>query len=121
MADDDERSRWQCGPQTADQEVTIDLGTAASVGVVRPALGAFGTDFPRRLVVETSVEGVMWSSAWEGPVLGETIAAALADPRRVPLTIPFERRTARYIRLRQVGRDPTWPWSIAEIEVWSGA
>lgn len=118
--DGDPRTRWQCGPQVADQHVIIDFGTVATVGAVIPALGAFATDFPRRLIVETSVDGSTWMGAWDGPVLAETIAAGLTDPPRVPVTVAFERRAARFVRLRQTGRDPTWYWSIAELEVWSG-
>jgi hypothetical protein len=118
--DGDRRTRWHCGPQDSDQEVTIDLGMQARTGAVVLALGAFTTDFPRRLIVETSADGSNWAAAWNGPVLGETIAAGLADPRRVPVMIPFAPREARFVRLRQVGRDPTWYWSIAELEVWSG-
>ena len=42
------------------QEMTVDLGRVAAVGTVVPALGVFTTDFPRRLIVETSADGATW-------------------------------------------------------------
>jgi hypothetical protein len=120
MTDGDRRTHWQCGPQTADQSVTVDLGGANAVGAVVPALGAYSTNAPRELVVELSQDGVAWEQVWRGAVTSQAIAAGLAEPLRIPLAVAFEPRAARYLRLRQVGRDPTWYWSIAELEIWTG-
>jgi hypothetical protein len=115
MSDDDRRTHWQCGPQTADQSVTVDLGGMFPVGAVVPALGAYPTNAPRELIVELSPDANAWEPVWRGAVTSQAIAAGLADPTRLPLTVMFEPRNARYVRLRQVGRDATWYWSVAEL------
>jgi hypothetical protein len=117
MTDGDRRTHWQCGPQTADQSVTADLGRARSVSAVVPALGAYSTNAPRELIVELSQDGSAWEQVWRGAVTAPAIAAGLADPLRIPLTVAFEPHTARYVRLRQVGRDSAWYWSIAELSI----
>jgi hypothetical protein len=120
MLDGDRRTHWQCGPQTADQSVTADVGRVVSIGAVVPALGAYPTNAPRELIVELSADASAWEQVWRGAVTAQVIAAGLVDPTRLPLRVTFTPRRARYVRLRQVGRDSTWYWSIAELEVWSG-
>jgi hypothetical protein len=71
-------------------------------------------------VVELSQDGNQWREVWRDKVLEETLAAALHDPRTVRVVVPFAAAPARYVRLRQVGRDQTWYWSIAELELWTG-
>ena len=91
------------------------------VGSVVPALGEFYNDFPRRLAVETSLDGEAWQPAWEGSVRWETIEAALLDPVAMRVVVPFAPRPARYVRLRSLSQHDVWYWSIAELEIWSGA
>ena len=115
--DGDPGTRWHCGPQTRDQEVRVDLGAAAPVGAVVAALGAFPNDFPRHLVVETSMDGMAWQPAWGGPVEPAAVVATFRDPKQIPLSVSFQPRAARYVRLRNTGRHDTWYWSIAELDV----
>lgn len=120
VTDGNLETRWECGSQTADQEMTVDLGSAVSVGVLVHSLGPFAEDFPRRLIVETSLDGSSWEPAWDKPLRGPVLAAWMNDRTRMRVVLPFTPRPARFIRLRQVGRDPAHFWSIAELEVWSG-
>lgn len=121
VTDGDLRTRWECGPQEGDEEMTVDLGGLVAAGGVVHSLGPYTMDFPRRFAIETSPDGATWESAWSGTVIDAALAAALEDPRAVRLLLPFRPRAARYIRLRQVGRDRTFYWSVAELEIWSGA
>jgi hypothetical protein len=41
----------------------------------------------------------------------------LRDPATVPLVFGFPATRARWIRLRQLGADPRFHWSIAELAV----
>jgi hypothetical protein len=118
--DGDVGTRWECGPQMPGQTMTADLGRTVTVGTVVPALGLFPTDFPRRLVVETSVDGSTWDDAWDGRPLRETIDAAIREPNAIRTILPFSPRPARYVRIRLASQNDTWYWSIAELEVWSG-
>jgi hypothetical protein len=47
--------------------------------------------------------------------------ASLRDPLANRLVLSFAPRPARYVRLRLRSEDPTWYWSIAELEVWTGS
>jgi hypothetical protein len=116
--DGNPETSWVCGPQTADQQIAIDLGQVVTVGAIVHALGALGADFPRQLAIETSTDGATWAPAWTGSPAGGVLFAALREPRATRLTLTFPARQARLIRLRQTGRDEKNYWSIAEVEVW---
>ena len=113
-------TRWVCGPQIADEQITLDLGTAQTVAAVVHALGTNGADFPRHLIIETSEDGTAWQAAWQGSPAREVLFAAMEAPRRTRAVLTFTPRPARYVRLRQTGRHEVNYWSIAELEVWTG-
>jgi hypothetical protein len=120
LTDGDWTTRWHCGPQTAGQALTIDLGAVAMVTAVVPALGGFRTDQPRGLAVELSVDGLEWREVRNGDVRTEMLDAEIEAPLRNRLVVPFAPGAARYVRLRQTAKDDVFYWSIAELEVWSG-
>ena len=120
ITDGDLRTRWVCGVQQPDQMLIADLGVLARVGMIVHALGSVGGEFPRHLVIETSEDGATWMPAWEGTPAVQALHAALAKPLETRAVIEFAPRTARYVRLRQLSRDGTYAWSLAELEVWSG-
>jgi hypothetical protein len=114
-------TRWVCGVQEADAQIAFDLGSAAPVGTVVHALGPLGADFPRHLVIETSLDGTSWTPAWEGSPAAGVLVAAMEAPRQTRVVLSFTPRPAQYVRLRQTGRHDRNYWSIAELEVWTGA
>jgi hypothetical protein len=118
--DADLDTRWVCGPQVADGELRIDLGRSRTVGAVVHALGSLGADFPRELRIETSSDGAAWEPAWRGSPAANVLSAAIEAPRSTRLMFLFSSRSARYVRLRQIGRHERNYWSIAELEVWTG-
>jgi hypothetical protein len=118
--DADLETRWVCGPQVADGELRIDLGRSMTVGAVVHTLGSLGADFPRELVIETSLDGARWEVAWKGSPAAKVLSAALESPRLTRVVLAFNSRGARHVRLRQLGRHAINYWSIAELEVWSG-
>jgi hypothetical protein len=118
--DDDIDTRWVCGTQVADEWMTIDLGRVTIVGAIAHTLGPLGADFPRELVLDTSTDGAAWESAWQGSPAAAVLSAALESPRLTRAVLPFVPRDARYVRLRQIGRDDGNYWSIAEVEAWTG-
>jgi hypothetical protein len=120
LTDGDVTSAWGCGVQSADHLLVADLGAPSQVGAIVHALGSAGGDFPRQLRVETSLDGTTWSPAWEGSPAAQVLYAAMKSPRETRVVVEFPARTARYVRLVQQGRHQYYPWSIAELEVWSG-
>jgi hypothetical protein len=120
VVDGNLRTRWVCGVQSPDQALTADLGAPATVGAIVHALGSVGGEFPRLLTIETSMDGSTWMPAWEGSPAATVLAAAMAKPLEIRPVLAFAPRTARYVRLRQLAREGTYAWSLAELEVWSG-
>jgi hypothetical protein len=112
---------WVCGPQAGAEWFQADLGTAAGdVAAVRYVLGQWYRNFPRTLVIETSVDGQVWDAAWNGDVIAPTIEGSLIDPLNAPVTVPFSPRPARFIRLRQTGKDAQVNWALPELEILAG-
>jgi hypothetical protein len=120
MLDGDVRTAWGSGAgQDGGEQLVIDLGTEQRVGGLVFRMGAYAFGFPRTLVVESSRDGAAWSHAWEGSTAVATVRAALADPGDVPLTIELRDATARWLRIRQTGREADIPWWIAELGVFA--
>jgi hypothetical protein len=116
--DGDLDTRWMCGPQSGHETFVVDLGHPVDdVALVRYALGRYFKDFPRELIIDTSVDGETWEPGRAGDVVEATIEGAMAEPLRVPATLRFAPRRARYVRLRQVGHDDAVDWSLAELEI----
>jgi hypothetical protein len=116
--DGDLLSRWEAGRgQRPGDSLTLDLGTTRQVRGVELDLGGYVADFPRRLRIETSVDGSSWEERWSGSGGGAALAGALLDARLMPLFFAFTPAPARYIRLTQLGSDPVFYWSVAELKV----
>jgi hypothetical protein len=114
-------TRWVCGPQRGQEWFVADLGMPSdNVTAVRYMLGQHYREFPRVLVVDTSLDGVTWDAAWNGDVIAATIEGSLEEPLTAPATVWFPPRRARYIRLRQTGRDEEIHWSLPELAVLAG-
>jgi hypothetical protein len=97
--------------------MTIDLGSVQRVTGVTLALGPYLADFPRVLAIELSDDRESWTMRWSGRAATLAVAGAVRDPRVVPLTFAFAPEPARWVRLRQLGTDPTFHWSIADLTV----
>jgi hypothetical protein len=122
LTDGDLITRWHTGgPQDPTNELTIDLGSTRLVAGVEQQIGGYVADFPRELVVDTSVDGASWTSAWSGGTALVAFSAALEEPLTVPLRSTFDPRPARYLRLRQTGTEGIYYWSIAELRVFGEA
>jgi hypothetical protein len=118
MLDGDRISRWDTGgPQSPDNEMTIELSENARVTGVEMQIAGYVADFPRHLAIETSLDGLAWIPAWEGEAALTAFSAALEKPLETPLRFPIEPRDARFVRLRQTSRDRTYYWSVAELRI----
>jgi hypothetical protein len=110
---------WVCGPELDEQHLTIDLGSVQTAGAVLHDEGPQAGNFPRRLVIETSVDGTTWLPAWAGNAWGPAISASMRDPRANHIWFVFDPRPARYIRLTHPQEPQHYTWAIADLEVWS--
>jgi hypothetical protein len=110
---------WVCGPELVQQQLTIDLGNVQTAGAVLHDEGPVAGNFPKRLVIETSTDGMSWEPAWSGNAWGPAISAAMRDPKANHIWFVFEPRAARFIRLTHPPEDQHYIWAIADLEVWS--
>jgi F5/8 type C domain len=108
---------WHAGAGPPDPQLQIDLGTPQPVGAVVVSLGRFADGFPRELAVESSRDGRHWSRVFQGPLAAPAIAAALRDPRMVPIVIDVGGGEARYLRLEPLAPHPVTTWSVANLQV----
>ena len=83
----------------------------------RFVLGPYASDYPRILSIETSGDGRSWTTRWNGPTAVRAVVAAEQEPREPPLRFSLANVFARFVRLRQLGSDPKYFWSIAELEI----
>jgi hypothetical protein len=110
-------TRWDSGPQRGQEIITIDLGSLRTVEGVTMTIGRQLSDFPRKLVIERSENGSDWSPAWEGTTALVAFTAAVRHPRDVQLDFSLPSVPARLLRLRQLGQDPVFYWSVFELAV----
>jgi hypothetical protein len=85
----------------------IDMGSNKTVAMVTVQTPAGSTwDYPRGFDLQTSVDGVTWTTG----------ATGIAYGWKRPISITPT--SARYIRITQTGSAPQW-WSIDEVSVFS--
>ena len=114
--DGDLKTRWSGGVQRAAADFTIELEQASHVGQLVTDLGVFWTDFPARLEITVSPDGIAWDRVFLDSAALNAFYGALRQPRVIPLVFPIAHDNVRFIRLRQLG----WSahnWSIAEVHV----
>ena len=113
-------TRWTSGsPQVPGLWYRLDLGRPLTINRIRLRLGESLRDFPRDLETYFSVNGRDWLKAeplnspvyWDGEHLFRERPAGETD-------LVFPDTSVRYIEFRQQGRDPTYYWSIYEIELY---
>lgn len=117
--DGDPTTTWICPPMNTPMELTMDLGVARSVAAFRQHLGQYTWHMPRAMTIETSLDGVAWTVAYEGSVLDAAIDSALAAPRAASLLLSFEPREARYLRVRGESQLRDFHFTMAEAEVYA--
>ena len=93
--------------------VTIaDLGSGTVVRSISFAARWRYADVPERMTVETSMDGIAWSTAWEDWTGALLLTAAIKDQRGVPVEIPLPDVAARFIRIQ-----PSPRWLPGELRV----
>ena len=103
-------------PQHAGEWIELDLGASRAVSGLVYGFGEDASGMPHHLAIEVSHDGVAWESVWQGRGLQYALAAVMRDPRSGGMSIGFEPRPARYLRLRLL-TDAEAQWRIAEIVV----
>ena len=74
------------------------------------------SDYPRGYRVETSEDGVQWRVVAEEPTTHVPITQFLTRSAAF-IEVRFPAASARYLRIVQTGEDPTYWWSIHELDI----
>ncbi len=115
--DGDITTEWHDGPQQLPTHWLIaDIGSAQQVAGITLTLGEWVRDFPRRLAIETSIDGATWTRVWEGNTVGLAILAAVERPRESPMRFSFPSSSARFVRLRTLVEHKNL-WRVAELHI----
>ena len=109
--DGDLRTRWGSGePQRPGMEFSVRFAAPRALRGLRYDLGTFESDAPRVLdVIAELPDGT------ERHLVDRGDAAALRFYAE-PVQLTFEPLTVVAVTFRQLGRDPVFDWSIAELE-----
>lgn len=113
--DDPKTARSTKVEPSANEMLTMDFGGAAPLCGIGLSLGALAKDYPGRLVVELSLDGLEWSSAFDGSTAGFALAGALAQPVDARLEVPLMPVPARFVRLQVSGWSRSERWTLAEL------
>jgi hypothetical protein len=121
MLDGDVATYWSTGrAQKEGDALAIDLAQASTVSRLELDLAQYTLNYPRHLQVAVQ-EGANSAPriVFDDGTAGAALTAALADPKRVPLTIalPPGTRATRLI-LTETSRDMVFYWSISELKVY---
>ncbi|MFI5167101.1 MAG: discoidin domain-containing protein [Thermoanaerobaculales bacterium] len=110
-------TRWHTDAQHAGDYFQLDFGAIRHVRGVSLLLGEFPWDYPRGYRVEASLDGEQWSRIAERGTANLPVRSFLT-PTRLGVDITFPATTCRYLRVTNLGSDPSVYWSIAEIIPW---
>lgn len=117
MLDGNRITRWDTsGAQSPGDQIVIDLGAAALIAGVELQVAGYVSDFPRELAIDVSDDQAAWRQVWSGSTGLLAVMAAIEDPLNIPLRIPLD-ASGRYVRLRQLGTDQIYYWSVAELRL----
>ena len=119
LTDGQVSSRWTTGaPQQVGDEVIITLQQPALVQGLEMDLGEIPFDYPRGLRVVAEADGEPARVVWEAEIAGRAVRAALDDPARTAVFVPFsDGVVARRLVLTVTRPSPDAFWSMAEIRV----
>lgn len=109
---------WTTPPrQKAGDELVLALGPGARPCALLMSFANFRDRYPRKLIVETSDDGVAWTIVATQRTAGLTIRAAIVDPEHVTISIPLEPSTGRLLRMRLDESLPIVPWTFTDVAV----
>ena len=119
--DGNDATRWLSGTQQDGTEwIQVAFDRPRRPAFLRLVMDrrSFG-DYPRRLEIEGSVDGVTFTPLVAGSVLTPLALSLVEQPVSPRIDLRLPPTEVRYLRLRQTGRAVrNWYWSVHEIRVW---
>ena len=119
--DGNDATRWLSGTQQDGTEsIHIAFDRPGRPSFLRLVMDrrSFG-DYPRRLEIDGSLDGVTFTPLVAGSVLTPFALSLVEQPVSPRIDLGLPPTEMRYLRLRQTGRAVrNWYWSVHEIRVW---
>ena len=119
--DGNDATRWLSGTQQDGTEwIQVAFDRPRRPAFLRLVMDrrSFG-DYPRRLEIEGSIDGVTFTPLVAGSVLAPLALSLIEQPVSPRIDLPLPPTEVRYLRLRQTGRAVrNWYWSVHEFRVW---
>jgi hypothetical protein len=84
---------------------------------MRLSLGENRIGYPRALRIDTSLDGVSWTTVAVRRTAGLALRGVLKDPQTVPIALPIAQTTARFIRMRLEEDQPNVGWVVTDVSV----
>ncbi len=121
VVDGNDATRWLSGtPQDGSEWIQIAFDRPRRPAFLRIVMDrrSFG-DYPRRLEVESSVDGRTFTPLFAGSVLTPFALSLVEQPVSPRIDLPLPATDAAILRIRQTGRAVrSWYWSVHEIRLW---
>jgi len=118
LTDGNPSTRWaSTDVQHGDERIDLQLDGVHRITGVILSMGRHAEDYPRRLRIETSLDGTSWSAATEEAPAGMAFSAIIRDFSGAQLSFRLPGVESRYLRLRQLGRDQHVLWTVGDITV----
>lgn len=122
MLDGNTSTAWATGSEQAPgMWLSVDLGATQDVCKIRIDLGKSRDDYPRKYVVEASLEGQEWKEAHSGIEVGGELFWEGSHPRYMVkddwFNAVFPSVKARHIRIKLTGGHEQCWWTIAELRM----
>ncbi|MEO5820776.1 MAG: discoidin domain-containing protein [Vicinamibacteraceae bacterium] len=119
--DGSDATRWLSGTQQDGSEwIQVAFDRVRRLSFLRLVMDrrSFG-DYPRRLEVEASADGVAFTPLFAGSVLTPLALSLVEQPVAPRIDLALPPTEMRVLRLRQTGRAVrNWYWSVHDIRVW---
>ncbi len=117
--DGDLETRWSTGAaQSGEEWLELQFDQPYSVARVRFEMSAqVVTDHPRRLRIESSIDGEHFETVYEDDVLSQVLVGLTRRVNPLAIDIDLPPTPTTVLRLRQLG-ETLWYWSIDELTVW---
>ena len=118
LTDRNPRTFWTTSrAQQSGDTLRLDLGQSAQPCALFLAVGPFRDSYPRHLTVDTSGDGINWSTVATLRTAGLTMRAALEDPKDVVIPVALLPSTGRFVRMRADQSQSKMPWVVTDVLV----
>ena len=119
--DRDSETAWKTDGQLPDDYLLIDLGREETVAAAKLTFGYPYNEFPRHLVLRSGVEGEPFETVRyrdDLPTKFEMLESLRRKPQDAAITLRFEPRQARRLRMRVGGQEYDYSlpdWQLREL------